>query len=199
MRRSERTPLLKFSPTQLKFSPTFFKRRRGRGRGVLVALRRARKLVWHFFLIAFSSCLLTRRKADGADVFCFVYWLYLDFTCRGRRRRRPEKNHKKLFLLSRFSLTKSAAKVIKESFPLSLKSLPCRLAAIGANIASEPSRHSLATATGSKRSSADSDSLLCHVRLRQTSRLIFWRKSGCKHSKMGFALHNTHVTPHPSR
>ena len=44
----------------------------------------------------------------------------------------------------------------------------------GANIASEPSHYSLTMATGSKRSSADSDLLLCHVRLWQTSRFGFW-------------------------
>ena len=78
---------------------------------------------------------------------------------------------------SRFLVTKSAAKVIKERVPLSLKSLPCRLAATGANIASEPSRYSIVAATGSKRHRADSDLLLCHVRLRRTSRLEFgcWR------------------------
>ncbi len=56
----------------------------------------------------------------------------------------------------------------------------------GANIASEPSRYSLAAATGSKRSSADSDLLLCHVRLRRTSRLKFGCASGCEHSEMRF-------------
>ena len=55
-----------------------------------------------------------------------------------------------------------------------------------ANIASEPSRYSLTIATGSKRSSADSDLLLCHVRLWRTSRLSFWRKYGCEHSEIGF-------------
>ncbi len=43
----------------------------------------------------------------------------------------------------------------------------------GANIVSEPSRYSLATATGSKRPRADSDLLLCHVRLWRTSRFKF--------------------------
>ena len=36
----------------------------------------------------------------------------------------PAKNHKVTFLLSRFLVTKSAAKVIKESVPLSLRALP---------------------------------------------------------------------------
>ena len=58
----------------------------------------------------------------------------------------------------------------------------------GANIASEPSRYSLATATGSKRSSADSDSLLCHVRLWRTSRFKFGCVSWCEHSEIGFIL-----------
>ena len=58
----------------------------------------------------------------------------------------------------------------------------------GANIASEPSNRSLTIATGSKRSSADSDSLLCHVRLWRTSRVRFGCVSGCEHSEMRFAL-----------
>ena len=73
----------------------------------------------------------------------------------------------------------------------------CRLAATSANKVLRPSHYSLTTATGSKRSSADSDLLLCHVRLWRTSRLIFWRRSGCEHCEIKFALHNTHVTPHP--
>ena len=47
----------------------------------------------------------------------------------------------------------------------------CRLAATSANKVPRPSNHSVATAIGSKRSSADSDLPLCHVRLWQTSRL----------------------------
>ena len=75
----------------------------------------------------------------------------------------------------------------------------------GANRASEPSRYSIVTATGSKRSSADSDSLLCHVRLWQTSReltdsrsergrrrrdrvLEFGCGTGCKHSEINVIL-----------
>ena len=52
-------------------------------------------------------------------------------------------------------------------------------------------------ATGSKRSSADSDLLLCHVGLWRTSRFRFGCASVCEHSEIKFALHNTHVTPHP--
>ena len=63
-----------------------------------------------------------------------------------------------------------------------------RLAATGANKMPRPSRYSIAMATGSKRSSADSDSLLCHVRLWRTSRFRFGCMSGCEHSKMGFIL-----------
>ena len=100
----------------------------------------------------------------------------------------PAKILEETFLFSRFSLTKSAAKVIKESFPLSLKSLPCRLAATGANTLPRPSRYSLTTATGSKRSSADSDSLLCHVRLRRTSRFRFGCASVCEHSEIRVIL-----------
>ena len=61
-----------------------------------------------------------------------------------------------------------------------------RLAATSANKVPQPSRYSLAAATGSKRSSADSDSLPCHVRLWRTSRLKFWCMSGCEHSEIGF-------------
>ena len=64
----------------------------------------------------------------------------------------------------------------------------CRLAATGANTLPRPSRYSITTATGSKRSSADSDLLLCHVRLWRTSRLRFWCVSGCEHGKIGFIL-----------
>ena len=55
-------------------------------------------------------------------------------------------------------------------------------------------------ATGSKRSSADSDLLLCHVGLWRTSRLKFGCASVCEHSEIGFilAIQNI-VTPHPSR
>ena len=78
-----------------------------------------------------------------------------------------------------------------------LKNTPCRLAATGANKVPRPSHYSIAAATGSKRSSADSDLLLCHVRLWRTSRFRFGCASVCEHSEIKFALHNTHVTPHP--
>ena len=70
-----------------------------------------------------------------------------------------------------------------------MKSLPCRLAATSANKVPRPSNHSLTTATGSKRPRADSDSLLCHVRLRRTSRLIFGcgRESGAYADEIEFA------------
>ena len=69
-----------------------------------------------------------------------------------------------------FSLVRKERKGQKEErFPL-LNSF-CRLAATGANKVPRPSNYSIVTATGSKRSSADSDLLLCHVRLRRTSRV----------------------------
>ena len=74
------------------------------------------------------------------------------------------------------------------SFPPLLKNTHRRLAATSANKVHRPSRYSITIATGSKRLSADSDSLLCHVRLRRTSRLILWCVSGCEHSKIGFIL-----------
>ena len=95
-----------------------------------------------------------------------------------------------------FSLVRKERKGQKEeSFPLLI--FFCHLAATSANKVPRPSRCSLATATGSKRSSADSDSLLCHVGLWRTSRLKFGCASVCEHSEIKFALHNTHVTPHP--
>ena len=95
-----------------------------------------------------------------------------------------------------FSLVRKERKGQKEEcFPL-LNTF-CRLAATGANKVPRPSRYSIVTATGSKRSSADSDSLLCHVGLWRTSRFRFGCASGCEHSEIKFALHNTHVTPHP--
>ena len=63
-----------------------------------------------------------------------------------------------------FSLVRKERKGQKEeSVPL-LNSF-CRLAATGANTLPRPSRYSIAMATGSKRLSADSDLLLCDVRL----------------------------------
>ena len=54
-----------------------------------------------------------------------------------------------------------------------LKNTPRRLAATNANKVPRPSDRSLTAATGSKRLSADSDLLLCHVRLWRTSRFGF--------------------------
>ena len=71
-----------------------------------------------------------------------------------------------------FSLVRKERKGQKEE-SIPLLNTFCRLAATSANKVPRPSRYSLTMATGSKRSSADSDSLLCHVRLRRTSRLIF--------------------------
>ena len=74
------------------------------------------------------------------------------------------------FLIMFFSLVRKERKGQKEErFPL-LNSF-CRLAATSANKVPQPSGYSIDTATGSKRLSADSDSLLCHVRLWQTSRV----------------------------
>ena len=60
----------------------------------------------------------------------------------------------------------------------------CRLAATSANKVPRPSNCSVTTATGSKRSSADSDLLLCHARLWRTSRFRLGCMSGCEHSTM---------------
>ena len=86
-----------------------------------------------------------------------------------------------------FSLVRKERKGQKEEcFPL-LNTF-CRLAATGANKVPRPSDHSIAAATGSKRSSADSDLLLCHVGLRRTSRLKFGCASVCEHSKIRVIL-----------
>ena len=73
----------------------------------------------------------------------------------------------------------------------------CRLAATGANKVPRPSRYSITTATGSKRSSADSDSLLCHVGLWRTSRLEFGESMGTNIARWGLFRQYTVVTPHP--
>ena len=98
-----------------------------------------------------------------------------------------EKLHYDTSLSEFFSLVRKERKGQKEeSIPL-LNSF-CRLAATGANKVPRPSNHSLATATGSKRLSADSDLLLCHVRLRRTSRFRFGCASACEHSEIGCIL-----------
>ena len=84
-----------------------------------------------------------------------------------------------------FSLVRKERKGQKEE-GIPLLNTFRRLAATSANKVLRPSHYSIATATGSKRSSADSDLLLCHVRLWRTSRLSFWRKYGCEHSEIGF-------------
>ena len=110
---------------------------------------------------------------------------------------------KKLFydssLSEFFSLVRKERKGQKEErIPLLISF--CRLAATRANTLHRPSRYRLTTATGSKRSSADSDSLLCHVGLWRTSRFNLGRMSGCKHSEIGFILivpsaHRLHPRP----
>ena len=86
-----------------------------------------------------------------------------------------------------FSLVRKERKGQKEEcFPL-LNTF-CRLAATRANTLPRPSDYSIAAATGSKRLSADSDSLLCHVRLWRTSRFRFGCASVCKHSEIKVIL-----------
>ena len=97
------------------------------------------------------------------------------------------KMQKDTFLIMFFSLVRKERKGQKEE-GIPLLNTFRRLAATSANKVLRPSHYSIVTATGSKRSSADSDSLLCHVRLWRTSRLSFWRKYGCEHSEIGFIL-----------
>ena len=89
------------------------------------------------------------------------------------------------YLSEFFSLVRKERKGQKEEGIPLLNSF-CRLAATGANTLPRPSNYSIVTATGSKRSSADSDSLLCHVGLWRTSRFKFGCGTGCKHSEIGF-------------
>ena len=98
-----------------------------------------------------------------------------------------EKLHYDTSLSEFFSLVRKERKGQKEE-GIPLLNTFCRLAATRANKVPRPSRYSLAAATGSKRLSADSDSLLCHVRLWQTSRLRFGCASMCEHSEIGFIL-----------
>ena len=84
-----------------------------------------------------------------------------------------------------FSLVRKERKGQKEE-SVPLLNTFCRLAATGANTLPRPSNYSIVTATGSKRSSADSDSLLCHVELWRTSRFEFGCASACEHGEMGF-------------
>ena len=86
-----------------------------------------------------------------------------------------------------FSLVRKERKGQKEE-SIPLLNTFCRLAATSANKVLRPSHYSLTTATGSKRSSADSDSLLCHVGLWRTSRLKFGCASVCEHGEIGFIL-----------
>ncbi len=109
--------------------------------------------------------------------------------------RSPAKKHKETFLLFALFTDEKRGKSHIRSFlpyvsppasshhPLFKQPSPS-----GANIASEPSNRNLITATGSKRSSADSDLLLRHVRLWRTSRLSFWQKFGREHGEIGFIL-----------
>ena len=135
-----------------------------------------------------GGCFLRGWKALLND---FWYFSSLKSTIR-------EKLHYDSSLSEFFSLVRKERKGQKEE-GIPLLNTFCRLAATSANKVPRPSNYRIATATGSKRSSADSDLLLCHVRLWRTSRLKFGCASVCEHSEIKFALHNTHVTPHPSR
>ena len=76
-----------------------------------------------------------------------------------------------------------------ENLPASSRFALCKQPSpSGANKVPRPSRYSIAAATGSKRSSADSDSLLCHVWIWRTSRFRFGCASWCEHSETGLIL-----------
>ena len=156
------------------------------------------------------------RGRNEVYIFCFVCWLYLGFVRRAGIDRFAEqtrsasprqgtaccrgKETKRNFSFIALFTDEKRGKSHLRGLSSLLKNTPCRLAATGANTLPRPSRYSLTAATGSKRSSADSDLLLCHVRLWQTSRSIFVRKYWCEHSEIEVCFGNTLiVTPHPSR
>ena len=97
----------------------FLKRCRGRGRGVLVALRKARNLpIGVFFLIAFSfapAC--AKEKADGHKSFVLTVCFTLNSHGRGEYCS-PAKKRKETFLFSYFCMTKSTNSHQRERSPL---------------------------------------------------------------------------------
>ena len=168
------------------------------GRGTLFALVAARRQkVFKRGIDTYAKHVCRRRRDGSQSIPLFVLFVLFGQA----KRTLKEKYHKGTFLLSYFCMTKSTKSHQRERSPL-FENSPCRLAATSANKVPRPSDHSIATATatGSKRSSADSDSLLCHVRLWQTSRFKFRCASGCEHSEIEVCFGNTLiVTPHPSR
>ena len=116
---------------------------------------------------------------------------YAEHVCWHRRDRgeqcSPAKNHKVTFLLLALFTDEKRGKSQKEE-RIPLLNTFCRLAATGANTLPRPSNYSIVTATGSKRSSADSDLLLCHVGLWRTSRFRFGCASVCEHSEINVIL-----------
>ena len=135
-----------------------------------------------------TQCVGWRRRDRGKSSQREGNALFDDFWYFSSRKSTIKEKYLYVSSLSEFfSLVRKERKGQKEEcFPL-LNTFR-RLAATGANTLPRPSNHSLAAATGSKRSSANSDLLLCHVRLRRTSRLSFWQKFGCEHSEIGFIL-----------
>ena len=134
-----------------------------------------------------------RRRDGGIDTYAkHVCWRRRDGGINTYAKhclipRRPAIIHKVTFLLLVLLHDQKYQKSYKRR-STSYISPPCRLAATGANKMPRPSHYSITTATGSKRSSADSDSLLCHVRLWRTSRLKFWCASVCEHGEIRFIL-----------
>ena len=140
---------------------------------------------------------MQKKKRIGTNL---LFWLLTGLWLSGRVEQcSPAKILKETFLIVFFSLVRKERKGQKEErFPL-LNTF-CRLAATSANTLPRPSRYSITAATGSKRSSADSDLLLCHVGLWRTSRLKFGCVSGCEHSEIGLILiipsaHGLHPRP----
>ena len=144
-----------------------------------------------------TSCLFIKRlliRHASRDTFCpclgdaVQRWLrHPEPSSWSYKSTRRKKLHYDTSLSEFFSLVRKERKGQKEErIPLLISF--CRLAATGANKVPWPSGNCWTTATGSKRSSADSDSLLCHVGLRRTSRFRFGCVSGCEHSEINVIL-----------
>ena len=121
----------------------------------------------------------SQREGNALFADFWYFWSY--------KSTRKEKFLYDTSLSEFFSLVRKERKGQKEeSVPLLISF--CRLAATGANKVPRPSHYSIAAATGSKRSSADSDLLLCHVGLWRTSRFRFGCASVCEHSEIRVIL-----------
>ena len=129
-------------------------------------------LFWLLALLGFLSCRGRRRRRPAmVGELTHMRSMCVGIAETGVDHWSPAKLHKDTFSFIVLLYDQKYQKSSKD-FP-SLENLPAsspfalfkQPSPSGANIASEPFNRSITMATGSKRSSADSDSLLCHVRL----------------------------------